>query len=98
MTQAMTMTHVTGAFKVMSWDETPYDEVEGEPKLMHAEVTYELMGGIEGEASIGYLMGYGTNGVATCVGLAPVTGKIGERDGSFVTQDVGTFENGVAAG
>jgi hypothetical protein len=92
------MTPVSGAFKVMSWDEKPYDGANGQPKLMHAEVTYELLGDLEGEASIAYLMGYGTNGVASYVGLLRVTGTVRDRDGSFVMQDVGTFENGVAKG
>jgi hypothetical protein len=35
---------------------------------------------------------------ASFVGLVTVTGKIGGRDGSFVMQDIGTFENGVARG
>ena len=30
--------------------------------------------------------------------LATVTGSIGDKEGSFVLQDVGTFENGVAKG
>jgi len=92
------MTQVTGTFAVMGWDEATYDEVQGQPELRRAAVTYELMGNIEGEASIAYLMGYGADGVASYVGLARVTGKVGERDGTFVMQDVGAFDNGVAKG
>jgi hypothetical protein len=92
------MTQVEGTFKVMCWEEKPYDEAEGQPKLTHAEVTYELMGAIQGEASVEYLMGYGTNGIASYVGLARITGKVGERDGTFVVQDIGAFQNGVAKG
>lgn len=98
MTMTQTQTQVTGAFTVMHWEERPYDDVKGQPTLMHAEVTYELTGDIEGEASIVFLMGYGTNGVASYVGLARVTGKVGDRDGSFVMQDIGAFDNGVARG
>ena len=89
---------VAGAFKTMSWDETPYDEAPGQPKFTHARVTHELTGGIEGEASICYLMVYRPDRTASFVGLVMVTGAIGDREGSFVMQDVGTYENGVAKG
>ena len=92
------MTRTTGAFTVMSWEEKPYDCAGDQPALMQASATYEMLGDIEGEASVCYLMGYGTNGVASYVGLARVTGKVGERDGNFVMQDIGAFENGVASG
>ena|SRR5690348_2343868 len=92
------VTQVTGAFRTMCWEERPYDAASGQPKLTHAEVTHELSGGIAGEASVSYLLGYGSGNTATFVGLVRVTGAIGERSGSFVMQDVGTFENGVAKG
>ena len=92
------MTQVTGAFKTMGWDERPYDHAGGQAKLTRAVVTHELLGGIEGEASVAYLMGYREDNTASFVGLVRVTGAIGERSGSFVMQDVGTFENGAAKG
>ena len=58
----------------------------------------ELGGGIEGEASISYLIAYRDDKVASFVGLVRVVGRIGERSGSFVMQDIGTFECGVAKG
>ena len=94
----MTEMAVEGAFRVMNWDERPYDEAPGQPKFTHARVTHELTGGIEGEASICYLMVYRPDRTASFVGLAMVTGAIGNRQGSFVMQDIGTYENGVARG
>jgi hypothetical protein len=91
-------TRVTGTFKTLGWEETPYDEAVDMPKLVHAEVCEELEGGIEGEASISYLIAYRDDKVASFVGLVRVVGRIGERSGSFVMQDVGTFECGVAKG
>ena len=90
------MTQVTGTFRIVGWDEKAYDEADGLPRLMRAEVCQELAGDIAGEASVSYLMGYGDNGVASFVGLARVVGAIGDRAGSFVMEDTGTFENGVA--
>jgi Protein of unknown function (DUF3224) len=92
------MARMTGAFNVMHWDERPYDNASGQPKLTHATATHELTGDIEGEVSISYLMGYAPNGMARFIGLARVTGRVAEREGTFVMQDVGSYENGVAKG
>ena len=92
------MPQLTGTFNVMGWEEKQYDGAAGLPKLTHAEVCQELMGDITGEASISYLMGYRPDSSAVFVGLARVVGTIDGREGSFVMQDVGTFENGVAKG
>jgi Protein of unknown function (DUF3224) len=92
------MTELEGTFRVMSWEEKQYDAAPGQPKFTHARVTHELMGAIEGEASICYLMVYRPDETANFVGLATVTGTIDGRDGSFVMQDIGTFENGIAKG
>jgi hypothetical protein len=92
------MTQLDGTFRVVSRDEARYDAAEGQPKFTHARVVHELAGAIEGEASICYLMVYRPDESATFVGLATVTGAIGERSGSFVMQDVGVTENGVSKG
>ena len=87
-----------GTFKPVSWDEKQYDAAAGQPKFTHARVVHELAGSIDGEVSICYLMVYRPDQSANFVGLATVTGSIGDAQGSFVMQDVGTFENGVARG
>ncbi|MEP6496182.1 MAG: DUF3224 domain-containing protein [bacterium] len=97
-TLARQATRVTGTFKTLGWEETPYDAAADSPKLAQANVCEELQGGIEGEASISYLVAYRDDQVASFVGLARVVGRIGERSGSFVMQDIGTFESGVAKG
>lgn len=92
------MTQLEGTFKVMSWDERQYEAAPGQPRFTRAHVTHELTGAIEGEVSICYLMVYRPDDTASFVGLATVTGTIDGHDGSFVMQDVGTFQNGVAKG
>lgn len=92
------MLQLEGTFKTMSWDEKEYDKAAGQPKFTHARITHELSGGVEGEASICYLMVYRPDESANFVGLVTITGTIDGRTGSFVMQDVGTFENGVAKG
>jgi hypothetical protein len=91
------MTRMTGTFKVLGWEERLYDAPEL-PQLTHASVCEELQGDIEGEASVTYLMASREDRTASFIGLARVVGRIGEREGTFVMQDVGTFANGVAKG
>src|SRR3954462_15172254 len=91
------MTRVAGTFKVLGWEERSYDAPDL-PQLTHACVSEELEGDIEGEASVTYLMASCENRTSSFIGLARVVGRIGEREGTFVMQDVGTRENGVAKG
>jgi len=91
------MTYTAEAtFEVNSWDEAPYDEVEGGPKLTRATVIRTYRGDIEADAATEYLMTYRPDGSASYVGFERIVGAIGERDGSFVLQHTGTFEKGVA--
>jgi hypothetical protein len=80
------------SFKASTWEETPYAEFESGRKLtrVHAVFTYE--GDIEGEGVVDYLMAYGPDGVGNFVGLERISGRIGERTGSFVAQHTGTFD------
>jgi hypothetical protein len=92
------MERLTGSFTVMNWEEHPYEDATGLPMLAHATVTHELTGDIDGEASITYLLAYDSNpGTgASYVGLARITGRIGDRHGTFVARDVGVFAGGIA--
>lgn len=92
------MAQLAGTFRVVSWDEERYDAAEGQPKFTHTRVVHELGGGVEGEASICYLMVYRPDETASFVGLATITGSIDGKAGSFVMQDVGTTENGISRG
>ncbi|HXR65731.1 MAG TPA: DUF3224 domain-containing protein [Ktedonobacteraceae bacterium] len=88
--------HAAGSSEVKSWDEKPYSEVDGQPKFTRASVVYAYHGDLEGEGQIEYLMCYPSNDVATFLGYEQVTGRLGDRSGTFVLQHLGTFENGVA--
>jgi hypothetical protein len=88
---------MTGTFKVLGWEERPYDAPDL-PALTHASVSQELLGDIEGEASVTYLLASREDKRTSFIGLARVVGRIGERQGTFVMQDIGTFENGSAKG
>jgi len=83
-------------FAIKSWDEKPYSEGQGQPKLTRATVTKSYTGDIAGDANVEYLMMYRSDGTATFVGLERVVGKIGGKSGSFVLQRTGVFEDGQA--
>lgn len=87
----------TGSFDMQNWDEKAYREVEGLPKLARASVKNVLSGDIEGEGTLEYLFVY-TAAICYFTGMQQVVGRIGDRVGSFVLQESGTFEDGTAKG
>ncbi len=88
-------THATGTFEMNSWDEQPYSEIEGQAKLTRASVTNIFHGDIEAESMLEYLMAYPNQDSANFVGLERMTGRIGDRSGSFVLQQSGIYAQGV---
>ncbi len=83
-------------FAIENWDEKPYGEGEGLPKLTRATVAKTFTGDIEGEGHVEYLMMYRSESSATFVGLERVVGSVAGKTGSFVLQRTGVFENGLA--
>jgi len=83
-------------FAIKSWDEKPYFEASGQPKLTRASVVKSFSGDIEGEGRVEYLMMYRPDGTASFVGHERIDGRIGNRSGSFVLQRIGAFEGGQA--
>ncbi len=89
-------THAKATFALNAWDEKPYNEMNGLPKLTRASVTKTYQGDITGEGTLEYLMMYRDDGSASFIGLERVVGSVGGRSGSFVLQHSGTFKGGVA--
>ena len=83
-------------FAIKSWDEKPYSEGHGLPKMTRASVSKTFTGDLEGEGQVEYLMMYRSDGTAAFVGLERIVGRIGGRAGSFVLQRTGVFEGGEA--
>lgn len=91
-------THVTGTFEHQSWDEQPFVEGADGSKLTHATIKNTYTGGIEGAATLAYLMSYPAGADVTFVGLQHVDGAIDGKRGTFVLQHLGVFADGVAQG
>ena len=83
-------------FSIKSWDEKPYSEGEDLPKMTRASVDKTFIGDIDGEGHVEYVMMYRSDGTAAFVGLERITGRIAGRNGSFVLQRTGVFEDGQA--
>jgi hypothetical protein len=91
------MKHVANArFAIAGWDEKPYDEGHELPKLTRAAVTKSFSGDLVAEGHVEYLMMYRSDGSATFVGFERVAGQLAGREGTFVLQRTGVFENGMA--
>jgi hypothetical protein len=89
-------THATGTFEIKSWDEAPYLQLDGERKLTRASVVQLAGGDLQGEVSAEILMFYRADGTASYTGLTHVTGRLGEREGSFALRSTGEFDGTTA--
>ncbi len=83
-------------FEIKGWDEKPYDEMEGCPKLARARVNKVFHGDLEGNSALEYLLVYRQDGTANFIGLERVIGSLQGRPGTFVLKHEGTFEKGTA--
>ena len=83
-------------FTIKSWDEKPYSEGPGQPKLTRAVVVKTYTGDIVGEGRVEYLMMYRADGSAVYIGLEQIAGTLAGKAGSFVLQRSGVFEDGQA--
>ena len=84
--------HANASFTNTAWDEQPYSEIDAGRKLTRVHATFAYSGDIEGEGTVDYLMAYSPDGTGSFVGLEHITGRIGDRTGSFVAQHTGTFD------
>ena len=87
-------TQINAKFETANWDEGPFSEIAGGPKLTRALVTGKYSGEIEGKTTIAFLMAYPSDETANYSGLERIEGQIGKRKGSFVLRHEGTFSDG----
>lgn len=89
--------HATGTFTQKSWDESSFADLEGAPKLTHAQIVMAYRGDMEGEGTSSSVMHYPSDDRAVYVGYERFVGPLGGRRGSFVTRAEGTFAEGAAS-
>jgi hypothetical protein len=82
-------TQLNTRLEIKSWDEQPYQELDGDRKFTQAKVVV-AGDGLEGTWTA--LMYYRGDGTSTYVGLMQLTGRLGERTGSFVMESTGVFD------
>jgi len=68
-------------------------EVPG-TNLFRVEIFHRYEGVIEGEGSIQYLIAENKNLTGSTIALEKVTGSVDGRSGTFVFQQIGTFDHG----
>jgi hypothetical protein len=90
--------HASGFIEVKTYNDTTYDDAGAGPILHRLSVTETFSGDIEGEGSVEFLQVVRPDGSAHFVGVERVTGRIGDRSGSFVLQDHGTLVDGQVTG
>src|SRR6185437_9188469 len=90
---AMT-THAAGGYQTRDWDEQAYNEQAGEPKFTQVRAVNMYQGDLVGDSQIDLLMVYPNDNFCSFTGLEHITGRLGERKGSFVLQQSGTFQDG----
>ena len=92
--------HAKGTFEIKSWDEKTWEGKEWKEqagaKLTRAQITSAYQGELQGESKAQLLMVYRDDNFASYTGLEQITGRIGDRSGSFVLQVNGVFEEGAA--
>jgi hypothetical protein len=88
------MQKAEGLFEFTRWEEASYSEPDGGLKLTEARVSNDFQGDIVGSSDLVYVMSYLTEETGSFVGYEQVTGRLSDRDGTFVLRHDGTFADG----
>jgi len=93
-----------GTYKVEKWNENEFEQISSEMKMTKASVEYSMSGDINGKSVVEYLMFYKYfnaadphKSSANYIGFMRFIGTVQGKEGSFVIEDHGTFENGKAS-
>ena len=81
---------------VTDWERKPYDQAKPGPTLSRVRFVHTFSGDIEGTGTLEYLMAIRGDGSASFTGLERIVANLGGREGTFVLQHTGTFEDDVA--
>ncbi|MEO8607898.1 MAG: DUF3224 domain-containing protein [Chloroflexota bacterium] len=91
------MLQANATYSVKNWDRRPWHgtpDRSADVKLFRLEMTHVYEGIIEGEATIQYLMSQKGSNEVNWVGFEKVTGRVGDKSGTFVFQRIGVSDNG----
>ena len=88
--------HAKVTFKIVSWDENPFDESDDGLKLTQAHVKRSFDGDLTGTGNLMYVMTHLKSGYASFIGYEMVVGALGGRTGSFVLRHTGSYDGGKA--
>lgn len=81
--------------EVAGWDERDYDETEGLPRLTEVKIDSVYRGDLEANGTSRGQMVYRDDSYAEFTALERVTGRLGNRTGTFVVRTGGVFDSGV---
>jgi Protein of unknown function (DUF3224) len=96
--QGSDRTHAEGKIDVKSYEPKPYDEPPHGPALVRIHVVEEFSGDLEGGGVADFLQVSTAEDSASFVGLERVSGRVGDRSGTFVLQDEGSLEGTTVSG
>ena len=95
---------ITATYIPTKWDEVDYGPILAGTKTTKASIMCTFSGDIEGSAAVEYLMFYSSfdatkmhESEANFVGIVQITGRIGDRNGTFTVREIGTFSKGVVS-
>ncbi len=90
--------HAEAKIAVQTYDPQPYDESADAAALVRIHVVEQFSGDIEGGGVANFLQVGLAEDSASFVGLERVTGRVGERSGTFVLHDEGMLEGTTVSG
>lgn len=82
-------------FKITSGREEAFSEGIGGARLTSGKYNIVYNGEMEAESVLMELKNYSDKNTATIYGLERITGSIHHKEGSFVLEHIGKFENGI---
>ncbi|MGP3985729.1 DUF3224 domain-containing protein [Streptomyces sp. 3N207] len=89
----MAQQSTTAVFTFSSWDEKNVTDAERSPRLAHAAVVNNYSGGIDAEGTAcQYALAYAAETRGSFCGMELLTGSVAGREGTFVIQQTGTFD------
>ncbi len=81
---------ISGTFRTTHWNEVEYGSADQGSRLAVTEKESAIDGGIQGTGVLRYSVAYLSDGSSVFTGHQRITGRIDDREGSFVVEDRGS--------